>query len=524
MAKKVRNKFLFKRGGYAVMAIALVIAAAVLLNVLVSIFADRMDLEFDLTPDKKNSLSAENEKFIKDIDKEVTVYVLAASEEDYYGSGYLQYYYGNVYYVQATNDEYYVQTTKLLNRYADLNDNIELVYVDPNGTQIGDILAKYSNEGFMFGDVIVSCEFTASTGKEISNYRHLSMNDIYSIYDPTEGMASMGMAYYDVNGSNLETSMTSALLSVTSEDTKKVAFINEKSKSSEFEYFRGVLELNNFIVEDVDVKVPISADYDVAVICAPSSDFTAAELDVLSVFLANDGKLGKTLLFYGDVQNQNTPNLYNFLADWGILAENGMVVETTPGLYTSNKPTEFLSGGVSGAPFTVGKAFLSGYNVPMRESKDGLNGRTPTTFIGTVGAAAVVPVNAFLPDIDPSELETGSYSTAIISTEEDYDNATQQSIFSHVIAFSSYDFISKSFIEMYRSNFDYIGVNLNALKYATNMNEVNIQIEPKVIEGTAERYVVSEQAVENMKIVFVYVIPACIIVLAFVIFFRRRNK
>ena len=50
---KISNKYLFKRGGYAVAVIALVLAGAVVLNLLVGFLADRFDLEYDLTSDRK---------------------------------------------------------------------------------------------------------------------------------------------------------------------------------------------------------------------------------------------------------------------------------------------------------------------------------------------------------------------------------------------------------------------------------------------------------------------------------------
>ena len=64
---KLKNKALFKRGGYAVAITAAVMAGLIILNVLLGTLAKRVPLEFDMTLDKKNSISQENIEYIKSI-------------------------------------------------------------------------------------------------------------------------------------------------------------------------------------------------------------------------------------------------------------------------------------------------------------------------------------------------------------------------------------------------------------------------------------------------------------------------
>ena len=65
--KKIRNAALFKRGGYSVAVTAAVLAAIILLNVLVGALADRVNLEYDISSSKNNSVSNENAEFIKGV-------------------------------------------------------------------------------------------------------------------------------------------------------------------------------------------------------------------------------------------------------------------------------------------------------------------------------------------------------------------------------------------------------------------------------------------------------------------------
>lgn len=518
---KVANKFLFKRGGYAIAVIVLVLAGAIVLNMLVGFLADRFDLEYDLTTDKKHSISSENEDYIRNVDKEVVIYVIASSASEYYG-GYMEYYANQMSYSASTSD-YYAQTTRFLELYDELSDNITVQYMDPYGTQMAEIVSKYP-ESFNYGDILVTSTFTTKDGVTLDNYRLLTIADIYTVED-TSGMAAYGYDYYYISGSCLETSLTSAVASVTSEETKKVAFLASHSKASAFDYYRGVLELNNFIVEDIndDILKSISPEYDALVICAPQKDFTKDELEALSVFLENDGKLGKTLLFYGDTGYQNLPNFYNFLGEWGIAAQSGIVMESAANYHIEGDHATYISYGQTSSPIKVNNYYVSGYNVPMYESGQSYAGRTAQTFIGTSGTSVIVPVSTdSSADLDEN-LENRKLSCAIISTEEDYDNEEKESIFSHVIAFSSIDFISQEYIELY-AGVDYTGTALNSIRYATGMNEVEIVFENKTIDATMELYVVSSSSATVVRWIFIGVIPVAVLVVAFVIFFRRRNK
>lgn len=519
---KMRNRFLFKRGGYAVLAIAIVLAGAILINVLMSFLAKRVDLEYDLTSDKKHSISEENAEYIKSVDKEVNIYVMAASANEYSG-GYMNYYANQLGYTDATGD-YYKQTTKFLEKYAELNKNINVVYMDPYGTQMAEISTKYP-ESFQYGDILVTCSFTASNGTQLDNYRNLTLTDIYTAED-TSGMAAYGYDYYYINGSSLETSLTSAVASVTSEETKKVAILASHSKAGTFEYFKSILELNNFKVDEItdDILKEISQEYDAVILTAPVKDFTKEELSALSVFLEGNGKLGKTLLFYGDTGYQNLPNLYNFLDEWGIAIEKGIAFETNDGYYMDKDHATYMSFRQNNAPFTVAEAFLSGYNVPMYENGENYSGRKTETIISTSGTSVIVPVTTD-PSIAPSkDLEQRKLSTAIIATQEDFDNDTKKGVFSRVIAFSSIDFISQEYIERYASTVNYKLTALNAIRYGTSMSEKTIVFENKTIDATNELYVTSSAAVKAVRIIFVGILPLIVLAAAFAIFFIRRNK
>ena len=124
-----------------------------------------------------------------------------------------------------------------------------------------------------------------------------------------------------------------------------------------------------------------------------------------------------------------------------------------------------------------------------------------------------------LKGVDESKL-----SNAIIATDEYFDNDTDKSIFSRVIAFSSIDFISQEYIEKYGSTIDYKLTALNALRYATGLSEKTITFENKTIDATSELYVTSSSSVKVIRIIFIGILPLAVLAAAFAIFFIRRNK
>ncbi len=519
-SEKVKNKHLFKRGGYAVAIIALVIAVAIILNVLVGLLAERVTLEYDMTSEKKNSISAENAEYIKTVDKDITVYVLAPSAESYYGGGMAQAAQASMFY--ANTSDYYFQTTVLLEQYERLNPKIKIEYMDPNGTEVGAIVSKYG-VNYSYGDILVTCDFE-SEGNKFENDRSLTLADVYTFEENNE-YAAMGVTMYEINGSCLETSLTSAIAAVTSTKTLKVGIVTSHSSSGVYDYYKKLLSMNNFEVSEItDTLISsVSPELDAVVIAAPNKDFAKEELTAISKYLENDGKLGKNLVFYGDSSYQTLPNLYNFLAEWGITIESGIVFETSDSFRGMDYSTYISLSATSDFDFLgAGDYYASGYNIAMRETGSGYSGRETQTVLTTNGTSVVVPVDTDNSVAPSDSLEKRKLASCILSKESEYVNNVP--VQSNVIAFSSIDFISETYALSYGSVMDYDSLNVDILRSITGIDEAEIVFDVKTIDATSELYVVSSASAKVMRVIFAAVIPVAILVLAFVIFFRRRNK
>lgn len=520
-SEKIKNKHLFKRGGYAVAIIALVLVAAVVVNMLVGLLAKRVTLEFDITKEKKNSISEENKEFLRNVDKEVNIYIFAPSAEDYYNGGMGEAAQTKMFY--ASTSEYYFQTTMLLEQYDRISDKIKVKYIDPNGTEVGAIISEYGTS-YSYGDILVTCSFKDENGKEFKNDRSLGLVDIYTATEDNT-YAAMGVTMYEIDGSTLETSLTSAIASVMSTEAIKVGFIASHSNAEAYEYYKKLLEMNNITVENIDDKLitEINKEYDAVVIAAPKKDFVSEEINALSEFLSNDGKLNKSLIFYGDSSYQNLPNFYNFLAEWGIDVEPGIVFETNDSVRGTDYSTYLSLSATSDYPFmTAGQYFASGYNIAMKENDNNYLGRETDVILTTNGTSAIVPVNTDNTKHPGDKYPLTKPATCIMATESEFvDNVPA---YSRVVAFSSVDFISELYAMSYGSVIDYNGLNVELLRFVTGTRDQSIVFDAKTIDPTSQLYVVSSASAKVMRIIFAAIIPVLILAVAFVIFFRRRNK
>ena len=133
----------FRAGGYATFAAAVVIAIAVLANMVVGALPADVT-QIDVTSQALYTLSDQSRQIVRALDRDVTLSLLAYTGQE---------------------DE---SVTKLLDRYAALSDHVKVEYVDPavNPT----VLEKYKDEALYANSVIVTCG---------EKYRFVSYQDIF---------------------------------------------------------------------------------------------------------------------------------------------------------------------------------------------------------------------------------------------------------------------------------------------------------------------------------------------------------
>lgn len=506
--KKVKSAFLLKYGGFSTAMIAIVLAAVIILNLLMSVLNDSGLLKFDATSASKYSISAENEAFIKKIDKKVTLTVLSAKAE-----------YGNLanfayqYLGVSDEDNYCDQTVKLLERYAELNDNIELKFIDFYGTQSKTILQK--NPTAFYGDILVS--YTDEKGGE--NSRLVTFDDIYSY----EAMYSQ---YATITENKLETALSSAINTLLYRKIKNLSVLSAHSDpnfAEVLEEYTQSLSLNGFnVTENEDaILTKIDENIDVLLIAAPKNDFLPDEITLLNNWLDNGGEKGKSLIFVPGISVTSMPNLAEFLEEWGIKFSSGFLYQEDEHnyiqypimMYTYANETDITSKIV---PDTEAN-YVLGNIVPMEKAFDAFEGRTPTVVMSTNDSATVMPEDAdeyWTPD---TNAEQKSYATLMVT--EDLNVIDNNPHRSYVAAFSSYTMISSYLTKENLS----AAVN-TALYISGSDSESAVTFTPKTIESESFSDQVTAAKANLITVVFVIVIPIAIIVLGIVVFVKRRKR
>ena len=241
--KKLRSELLLKHGSYSAALIAIVLVAVVVVNIIATAVAVRFPTDIDLTTTGENTISEENVDYIKGVEGEVNI-VVCATEEGY-TDGYLDSYAAQVYMAQDSTGLYYDQTVKLLKMYEKYNKNIKLSFQDPDAASFATVQSIVPDTTLKYGDILVYSNKTGGDGKVAVNARVVGYKDIYNLSDES-GYAAYGYGSYTVSGSNVETAVTSAIYSVTSEEAKVIALLTGHGTVGAFDTISATLKLNNF--------------------------------------------------------------------------------------------------------------------------------------------------------------------------------------------------------------------------------------------------------------------------------------
>ena len=510
--RKLRNTAFLKRGGFALAITAAVLVGVVLLNILVGALSNRFHLDFDMSPQKVNTISKENKEFIKGVKIPVTITVCA--EKDSYVRMLAQY--SESVFNAAGDPAYFEQTVNLIEKYAEYNKNITLRFIDPQDPAFTEISTKYANDKVIFSDIIVS-----SGEEETERYKVVHFTDIYALSDES-GYAAAGYGAYTISGNNIETVLTSAVAYAASSESKKVALLTGHSASNVYESYVETLKLNNYEIETISdtIVTKIPGDCDAVLIAAPTSDFLGNELDVISEFLENGGDLSKGLIVFTDATAPYLPNFYDFLEQWGITVSEGILFETNAGSHLPDQPTA-LGTWPDKDSLTSGMNYaVTGYNLPIQPAFESEGNITVTTLMSTTESVVAAPVGTPNNWDGAGNYEKDTYCGVIQSQKLDY-NDDNEAISSFVMAFSSVEYIFSDRAES--STLSNKDISLAAMSRATGREDVEISFISKTITNESYAESVTEASTLAIKIIFIGVLPILTIAACIFIYIRRKN-
>lgn len=515
---RIRNQSLLRKGGYSLAITAIVLAGLILFNWLTSVLSDRFNLEFDMTEDKKNSITAENLEYIENLDADVSITVVGA-EKDFAET--MAYYAKNYYGIQIssqTDIDYLEQTVTLTDKYHDYNDRITVKYIDPQSTEFTAITTTYSSYSLGFGDMLVTSKVN---GKE--RVKVLRFEDIYII----SNSGSSYMSSYTLAGNKIETALTSAIAYVTSADTKKVAVITGHSNNNYTDAYAELLTTNNYDITNISDKLitNISSEYDAIIVSAPTIDFIDSEIDVISSFLENGGKMGKGLIFFADATCPALPNFYSFLKQWGIEVGEGILYETDDDMHNGDHSTMVVQ------PVKFGEedkdditsnlnAAIANYIVPMKTC-DTLNTQRSSKALMQTSSTVVVAPTGFKSDwADFKDEDKAQFDCVIQAVESDFDK-DRNAITSYVMAFASVEFVQSEWASYAAlSNQDIV---MACTDRASHVGDTSMIFTSKFIQSQSFADKVTQSNRKTVFVIFVIVLPLVIIATGIFVFIRRRN-
>ncbi len=280
------------RGGvYSLAAAAVLLAILIAVNVFVSALPSART-KYDISSSKLYSITSNTKVVVNALEQDVTIYWI----------------------VQADEEDDVIEN--LLSKYESLSSHIEVVKKNP------DVYPTFTQQ---YTDEIVPNNSLIVEAGDRSRY--ISYNDIY--------IQSSNIYSYSYSTSfDGEGAITSAIDYVVSEELPQLYLLEGHGESSLPETFQEQVEKENIEINTLSLLTVDEIPEDAAciMIYAPTSDISEEEAELLADYVSGGGKL---LVCAGPTQDEGIlENLYSLLSDYGVEANEGIVVESDRNHYT----------------------------------------------------------------------------------------------------------------------------------------------------------------------------------------------
>ena len=511
-AKKKTNVKQLKHGMMATVLTLVFVAAVVLVNVIATVIFERYPLTLDLTKEKKYSISEQSEEYVKSIDTDVTVTIF--SPEDNF----------------LALSDYTRQAVEVLKKFKQYNDRISYRFVDIDASP--DIVKEYGSDNVTTYDIM----FETNPTSEVKRTRKVTLVDLLTFNDElltnlnNYGMsietlvAQMGgsvrfLQYYGayVEASRADEAFTSALMAVTDPNPVTAVFTTGRKEADKLSYLQSLLTANGYQVKTVDItKEEIPAETNLVVVPAPTVDYLPEEVKKLSDYLDNDGKMGKQMLYAGSVRQGETPNLDEFLEEWGIKIGTGLVCEQSGDNYYQF-PYYTITTDIS-KNFTqdlnADPVLLNCMSRPVTLLFDERNNNGTEAYVKST-------TNAYVADVKTGEqLGKGQQIYTAVASKAVFSSETGDGTYSNIIVYGAVETLADSYLSFSQfSNREYV---LSLINGVTHKTSTGVTIEPKVITGNV--YDLTDSQKSGLQWTFTLIIPVVVLVIGGVIWLRRKNR
>ena len=468
-----------KHGAYSVGVTAAVVAIVVVLNLIVGQLPEKYR-SIDVSNTKIYEISDTSKTLLKNLDQKITMKVLANEEEA---------------------DE---RIRTFLSKYSGLSKNISVEWIDP-------VLhpSVLEENDASENTIVVSCEETGKTTTVA--FSDMIVTDMYSYY--YTGTASE--SEFDGEGQ-----LTGAVNYVVNDAGQQVYRTIGHGEATLSSTITDLMNKNNYQMDEWNLLMEgsVPEDCELLLINAPTKDLTEEERTAIETYL---GQGGDVMLLLGEKNAAEMPNFVALMKTYGMEPADGYIADPErcyQGNYYYLFPqlslSDEMADGISSEMVLVINAH--GFTV-TDAARDTI---TTTAFMNssdhayaiteekqTEGAYALGAVA-----VEMIEDETESESTEKSETTE--DSETKESRFTVISAGSLIDSqITDTFTTLENTT-----IFMNAV--TANFDGVeNLSIEPKSL--SIEYNTVQHIGVFSLLVIFG--IPVLILVVGFVVWFKRRK-
>lgn len=296
--KREGNRIAFRGGSYSLVVTVLVLAILVVVNVFVSALPSSLT-RYDISSAKLYSITSNTKVVVNALEQDVTIYWI----------------------VQSGEEDDVIEN--LLDKYDSLSDHIQVVKKNPD--VFPTFAEQYTSETVQNNSLVVECG---------DKNRFIGYDDIY--------IQEADMYSYSYNTSfDGEGAITSAIDYVVSEELPQLYILEGHGEEELPATFSEQIEKENMETQSLSLLNvdSIPEDADCILIYSPTSDISEEEKDMLADYVEDGGKL---LVMAGPAEDDDLENLYSLLADYGVEASNGILVESDREHYAFQMPCVLL--------------------------------------------------------------------------------------------------------------------------------------------------------------------------------------
>ncbi len=467
--KGVTGAIALKGGSYSLAITVIVLAILIVINVFASVLPANLT-RYDISVTRLFSITSNTKAVVNALEKDVTIYWI----------------------VQADQEDEVIEN--LLSKYESLSDHIEVVKKNPDVYPT--FASQYTSEEVMNNSLVVECG---------ERNRFIGYDDIY-LYE-----ADMAAYGYDVSFDG-EGAITSAIDYVVSEELPQVYLLEGHGEAELPETFRSQIERENMELTSFSLlnEDTVSEEADCVLIYAPSSDISEKEKTILSDYVSEGGKL---MVLAGPTENGTLENLYALLADYGVEAVEGIVVEADREHFAFQEPYILLPD-IAGSEVTDPLIEEHYYTiVPIAQGlKVQDENNTAVTELLTTSESAFSKTDGFaLSTYEKEEGDIEGPFAAALSI--DCGNEGQ------MIWISSSDFLNELY-NAYSSGAN-LDLAMNALSSLTGEREA-VAIRSKSLNYNY--LTISDSAASLLKVLMIGVFPLVFVAVGIYVVVRRRRQ